>query len=294
VVSRTGIIPISASQDTAGPMTRTVADAALLLSALAGIDPSDAATHSAEGRIPTDYSRFLDAGALKGKRFGLVRQAMGHHPDVDALTQRAVALIKEAGADVIDVTIATFEKWNASELEVLLYEFKDGVNRYLAGSRAPQASLEALIAWNTANAARVMPHFGQELFERAQAKGPLTDAAYLKAKEAARRLAGAEGLVAALQRDTLDALVAPTMSPAWPTDHVLGDHFVGMSGYGMAAVAGTPSLTVPIGDSHGLPVGLTFMGGAYSESDLIGFGYALERTLQARRPPQFKPTIESR
>jgi amidase len=293
LVSRTGIIPISASQDTAGPMARTVADAALLLSAMAGVDSADAAAPAAEGKIPADYSRFLNPDALNGRRFGLLRQAMGHHPDVDAQMEKAVAVIRQAGAEVLDVKVATFDKWNDPELEVLLYEFKDGLNRYLASSRAPQASLEALIAWNKANAAQAMPYFGQELFERAQAKGALTDAAYLKAKEAARRLAGAEGLVAALQRDKLDALIAPTMSPAWPTDLVLGDHFVGISGYGMAAVAGTPSLTVPIGDSHGLPVGLTFMGAAYSESDLIGFGYALERKLQARRPPRFRPTLES-
>ena len=294
LVSRTGIIPISASQDTAGPMTRTVSDAALLLTALAGVDAEDAATRAADGRIAADYTRFLNADALKGKRFGLMRQTMGHHPDVDAQTEKAVALMKEAGAEVIDVRIATFDKWSDAELEVLLYEFKDGLNRYLSSSRAPQASLEALIAWNTANAARVMPHFGQEMFERAQAKGPLTDATYLKAKETARRLAGAEGLLAALQRDRLDALVAPTMSPAWPTDHLLGDHFVGGSGYRIAAVAGTPSITIPIGDSRGLPLGLTFMGAAYAEPDLIGFGFSLERKVQGRQPPQFRPTLESR
>jgi amidase len=293
LVSRTGIIPISASQDTAGPMARTVADAALLLAAIAGIDPADTATATAEGRIPVDYTRVLDTDAMKGKRFGLMRQAMGYHPDVDAQTAKAVAAMKEAGAEVLDVRIDTYEKWNDAELEVLLYEFKDGLNRYLASSHAPQPSLEALIAWNKANATRVMPHFGQELFERAQAKGALTDAAYLKAKEAARRRAGAEGLLAALRRDKLDALVAPTMSPAWPTDYLLGDHFVG-GGYGIAAVAGTPSLTVPIGDSRGLPLGLTFMGSAYSEPELIGFGFALERRLKARSTPQFKPTLESR
>ena len=292
LVSRSGIIPISVSQDTAGPMARTVADAALLLSAMAGVDSADAAARGAEGHIPDDYTRFLNADALKGKRFGLIRQAMGHHPDVDALTEKAVAAIKEAGAEVVDVKIATFEEWNDPELEVLLYEFKDGLNRYLASSHAPQASLEALIAWNKANAAQAMPYFGQELFERAQAKGPLTDAAYVNAKESARRLAGADGLIAALQRDKLDALIAPTMSPAWLTDLVLGDHFAGISGYGIAAVAGTPSLTVPIGDTRGLPLGLAFMGAAYSEGDLIGFGFALERKLQARRQPQYKPTLD--
>jgi amidase len=293
LVSRTGIIPISASQDTAGPMARSVADSALLLSALAGVDSADTASGPAEGHIPPDYTRFLNADALNGKRFGLLRQAMGHHPDVDAQTEKAVALLKAGGAVVIDVKIDSFEKWNDPELDVLLYEFKDGLNRYLASSHAPQASLEALIAWNKANAAQAMPYFGQELFEKAQAKGPLTDAAYLKAKETARRLAGADGLIAALRRDKLDALIAPTMSPAWPTDLVLGDHFAGISGYGIAAVAGTPSLTVPIGDSRGLPLGLAFMGAAYSEGDLIGYGFALERKLQARRPPQFTATLES-
>jgi amidase len=292
LVSRTGIIPISASQDTAGPMARTVADTALLLSALAGVDAADSATRAAEGHIAADYTRFLDPAALQGKRFGLLRQAMGYHPDVDAHTEKAVAAMKAAGAQIVDVRMATYEAWNDPELEVLLYEFKDGVNRYLSSSGAPHGSLEAVIAWNKANAAAVMPYFGQELFERAQAKGPLTDAAYLKAKEAARRLAGREGLLAVLEREKLDALIAPTVSPAWPTDYVLGDHFVG-AGYGAAAVAGTPSLTVPIGHSRGLPLGLTFMGRAYAEGELIGVGFSLERILQARRPPAFTPTLQS-
>jgi amidase len=173
---------------------------------------------------------------------------------------------------------------------VLLYEFKDGVNAYLAASGSPHATLESLIAFNKANAARVMPFFGQELFDRAQGKGPLTDAAYRKARDESRRMAGKDGLLAALDRDRLDALIAPSTSPAWPTDHVLGDHFVG-GGYGMAAVAGTPSLTVPIGDARGLPLGLTFMGRAYSEAELIGFGFALEQVTRARKAPGFKATL---
>jgi amidase len=172
----------------------------------------------------------------------------------------------------------------------LLYEFKDGLNTYLKRSGAPHASLEALIAFNKANADRVMPIFGQEIFEQAQAKGPLTDAAYRKARDTARRLAGRDGLIAALDRHKLDAMIAPSMSPAWPTDHVLGDHFVG-AGYGMAAVAATPSITIPIGDSHGLPIGVTFMGRAYSEGELIGVGYALEQLTKARKAPLFKPTL---
>jgi amidase len=292
LVSRTGIIPISISQDTAGPMARTVADAALLLNGLVGIDPSDPGAPAA-GRPPIDYSSALKPDALKGKRFGLLRQAMGYHPDVDAAALKAVEAMRMAGAEVIDVRIAGYGEWNEPELEVLLYEFKDGLNRYLERSGAPHRSLESVIAWNKANADRVMPHFGQELFERAQAKGPLTDAAYVKARDTARRLAGRDGLLAALDGRKLDAVIAPTVSPAWPTDYVLGDHFVG-AGYGAAAVAGTPSITIPIGASQGLPLGLTFMGRPYSEADLIGFAFALERLSAARVAPSFRFTLEPR
>jgi amidase len=287
LVSRTGIIPISISQDTAGPMARTVADAAMLLSAVAGVDSADPSGPAAQGKIAADYTTFLKADAVKGKRFGLVRQAMGYHPDVDASMMKAVDAIKAAGGEVIDVTIPTYNSWNDPEFTVLLYEFKDGLNSYLKKAGAVHASLEALIAYNKTNAAQVMPFFAQEIFEQAQAKGPLTDAAYLKARADARRLAGRDGLVAALDAHKLDALIAPSMSPAWLTDHVLGDHFVG-AGYGMAAVAGTPSITVPSGDSQGLPLGVTFMGRAYSEGELIGFGYALEQAMKARRPPALK------
>ena len=198
---------------------------------------------------------------------------------------------RRRAAKSIDVKIATYNSWNDPEFAVLLYEFKDGLNAYLKKAGSPHASLEALIAWNKANAATVMPFFGQEIFEQAQAKGPVTDAEYIKARDAARRLAGKDGLLAALEQNKLDALIAPSLSPAWPTDHVLGDHFVG-AGYGMAAVAGTPSISVPIGDSHGLPLGVTFMGRAYSEGELIGFGYALEQATKARKAPQFMPTLQ--
>ena len=278
LVSRSGIIPISASQDTAGPMARTVTDAALLLGGMADRG--------------VDYTAFLKADALKGKRFGLLRQAMGYHPDVDAAAEKAGATMKAAGAEVIDIRIRTYNEWDPHELEVLLFEFKDGLNKYLAASGAPQKSLEALIAWNKANADRVMPFFGQELFERAQAKGPLTDGAYIKARDTARRLAGKDGLIAALDQEKLDAVIAPSMSPSWPTDPVLGDHFVG-AGYGIAAVAGTPSITVPVGESRGLPLGLTFMGRADSEGDLLGFAFALEQLTKARKPPVFASTLSA-
>lgn len=291
LVSRSGIIPISISQDTAGPMGRTVSDVAVLMSALAGVDPADPAGPEAEGHVLADYAAGLSAGALKGKRVGVLRQAMGYHPGVDAATNRAIDSLKAAGAEVVDVTLETYNRWNDPELEVLLYEFKDGLNRYLQASGAPHGSLEALIAWNTANRERAMPFFGQELFEQAQGKGPLTDAAYLKARDTARRLAGPEGLVGALEANRLDAIIAPSTGPAWPTDHVLGDHFSG-AGYGVAAVAGTPSVTVPMGDVMGLPVGLTFMGRAYGEADLLAMGYAFEQATKARTAPAFKPTLE--
>jgi amidase len=218
---------------------------------------------------------------------------MGYHPDVDAAAERAVETLKRAGATVVDVTIRGWNQWDAPELEVLLYEFKDGLNQYLQKHGAPHQSLESLIAWNKTHADTVMPFFGQELFEKAQATGSLTDAAYLKARQTAKRLAGTEGLLAAIAREKLDAVVAPSVSPAWPTDHVLGDRFLG-AGYSMAAIAGTPSITVPVGESHGLPLGLTFMGRAYSEGELIGFAFALERLTNARKPPTFKPALDAR
>jgi amidase len=290
LVSRRGIIPISISQDTAGPMTRTVADAALLLNALAGSDSADPAGPAAAGRIPADYTAYLHADGLKGKRFGVLRQAMGYHPDVDAAMEKAIAALKAGGATVEDVTVATYDKWNDPEFEVLLYEFKDGLAAYLKAAGSPHGSLKALIAWNSAHASTVMPFFGQEIFEKAEAKGPLTDAAYRTARDTARRLAGKDGLLAVLASKKLDAVIAPSTGPAWLTDRVLGDHFAG-AGYGMAAVAGTPSLTVPMGESHGLPIGLTFMGPAYAEGELIAFGFAFEQATKARKGPAFKPGV---
>ncbi|HYB94804.1 MAG TPA: amidase [Vicinamibacterales bacterium] len=290
LVSRSGIIPISISQDTAGPMARTVADAAMLLGGMAGVDNADPHARAAAGRVAADYSTFLKPDALKGKRFGLLRQAMDYHPDVDASALKAVDVIKAAGGEVVDVEVAGYNNWSSAEFDVLLYEFKDGLNAYLKQAGSAHASLEALIAWNKANADRVMPFFGQEIFEQAQAKGPLTDAAYLKAREGARRMAGRDGLIATLDKNNLDALIAPSLSPAWPTDYVLGDRFVG-AGYGIAAVAGTPSISIPIGETHGLPLGFVFMGRAYSEGELLGFAYALEQLTKARKAPQYRATL---
>jgi amidase len=289
LVSRRGVIPIAASQDTAGPMARTVSDAALLLSGLAAADAADPAGTTATGKVAADYTSFLRADALKGKRFGLLRKSMGYHPDVDAATEKALEVLKAAGAVIEDVEMPARDKWGPQSFEVLLYEFKDGLAAYLTAAGSPHTSLASLIAWNKAHASTAMPIFGQELFEQAEKKGPLTDAAYLKARDTAKRVAGKEGLLAVLEAKKLDAVIVPTTGPPWPTDHVLGDHFVG-AGYGIAAVAGTPSLTVPMGESHGLPLGFTFMGRPYAEGDLIAFAYAFEQATKARKPPAFKPS----
>lgn len=286
-VSRDGIIPISISQDTAGPMARSVADAAVLLQVLAATDPSDPA---APGAPPPDYLAALDDGALAGKRIGVLRQAMGRHPAVDAVTERALEALRAGGAELVDVQVPTWGQWGNAEFQVLLYEFKHGLDAYLRESGAPVPSLEALIEWNRANAATAMPIFGQELLEQAQAKGGLDEPAYREALANARRLAREEGLLAVLDGQQLDALVAPTAGPAWPTDHVLGDHFLA-AGYGMAAVAGTPSLTVPMGEVRGLPLGLAFLGRPESEPLLLGLGHAFEQATGARRAPGFFATL---
>lgn len=290
LVSRTGIIPISSSQDTAGPMARTVADAATLLGVIAAPDLRDPATRGA-AQHRADYTAALAPGTLKGARIGVLRDKTGYLPALDAAFEQALSALRSAGAEVVDVEIPTAGQWDDAETEVLLYEFKDGLNRYLAESRAPVASLADLIAYNAAHADAEMPWFAQELFDMAQAKGALTDRAYLEARAKARRLAKDEGLDAVLKAQHLDALVAPTTSPAWSIDAVNGDHFTG-AGYGIAAVAGTPSITVPMGEVHGLPVGIAFMGAAWSEAKLIGYAFAFEQATHARRPPRFAPSID--
>jgi amidase len=290
LVSRSGIIPISVSQDTAGPMARSVADAAALLTAIAAPDAKDPAAAERPDASPIDYTAHLKADGLKGARIGVVRKLMGYQPDTDAAMERAIASLKAAGATVVDAEIPTLGQWDADEFQMMLYEFKDGLNAYLANSGAPYKSLADLIAYNAQHADTEMPFFAQELFEQANAKGPLTEPAYLAARDKARRLAGPEGIDAALKAQQLDALVAPAMSPAWPTDPINGDHFIG-AGYGAAAVARYPSLTVPMGDVHGLPVGLVFMGTAWSEPRLIELGYAFEQASKARKAPRFLPTV---
>lgn len=290
LVSRDGIVPIAVSQDTAGPMARTVADAAILLSAMAAADPADPATGAA-GHSAVDYLAHLQPDALRGARIGVVRKSMGYHPDVDAAMASAIEHLRQAGATVVDADIPTAGQWDDAEYQVLLYEFKDGLERYLASHAQPLRSLAQLIAFNREHAAEEMPWFGQEVFEQAVTKGPLSDPEYLQAQRSARALAGPQGIDAALQAQQLDALIAPATAPAWRTDVVLADHYLG-GGYGAAAVAGYPSISVPMGDSHGLPLGLIFMGPAWSEARLIELGYAFEQITQARRAPAYLPSLD--
>ena len=291
LIGRSGIIPIAQSQDTAGPMARSVADAALLLGVMASAsDPADSAAEAAATHRLADYTKALDPAALDGARIGVLRDAMGRNPELDAAMERAIAAMKAAGATVVDSKIPTAGEWDDAEYTVLLYEFKDGLNRYLRDSGAAVDSLEALIAFNTAHADREMPWFGQEILLQARAKGPLAEAAYRDAARKARQLAGPQGIDAALEQHDLDALIAPSTRPAWLIDLVNGDHSGG-AGYGAPAVAGYPSVTVPIGDVHGLPVGAVLMGPKWSEAELIGLAYALEQATHARTPPRFLPTI---
>jgi len=288
LVSRSGIVPISIKQDTAGPMARSVADAAALLTVLAGYDPSDAATAPLKDAPPPDYRKFLDAGALRGKRIGVVRKLAGFDNEVDAVFDRALQVLKARGAIVVDpVELPNADKLSADELTAMLYEFKDGLNRNLAArvGSSPH-SLTELIEWNKVHAAREMTWFPQDIMVDAQAKGPLSEAAYVQAREKVRRLAGPEGIDVALAHDHLDALVAPTGGPAFVTDLVNGDHILGGGIISPPAIAGYPHITVPMGQVHGLPVGLSFVGKAFSEPTLIGIAYAYEQASHARRPPQ--------
>ncbi len=292
LVSRSGIVPIAHSQDSAGPMARSVSDAALLLGAMTGVDPRDAATAASRGKVPPDYSRYLDRAGLKGARIGVARQFFGTNDHVDRVVEEAIAAMRDAGAVVVDpVTIRHQDQLGESELDVLLYEFKADLNDYLrtAGPGAAVRSMAELIEFNQRNAAREMPWFGQERLEAAQKKGPLTDAAYRRAVARNRRLSRTEGIDATLARHRLDALVAPTGSPAWFTDYANGDHAPGGCSQ-PAAVAGYPHITVPAGFAFGLPVGVSFFASAYSEPTLIRLAFAYEQATNARRAPQYLPT----
>jgi amidase len=270
-------------------MARTVRDAAILLGVIAGVDARDSATSASSGRGQPDYTRFLDANGLRGARIGVVRKNFGFNDSVDALMTDAIDVMKRQGAVIVDpVTIASAGKFDDSELEVLLYEFKADLNAYLSGlgPRAPVRTLQAIVDFNERHKNQEMPFFGQDIMIKAQAKGPLTEKAYIAALAKDRKMSREQGIDATMNKNKLDALIAPTGGPAWVTDLVNGDHFTG--GYSTAsAVAGYPHLTLPAGYVHELPVGLSFFGRAYSEPTLIKLAYAFEQATKHRRPPAF-------
>jgi amidase len=289
LLSRTGVIPISPTQDTAGPMARTVRDAAILLGALAGSDPLDKATAAANENGAKDYTSSLNEKGLQGARIGVARNYFGFHDGVDAVMAQALDVMKRQGAIIVDpADLPNMDKVGEAETEVLAYELKAAMIAYLAwlGPTAPVRSLADIIAFNEKNRKTEMPYFGQDRFVKAEAKGPLTNKDYLDALEKCRRLTRSEGIDAVMTKHNLDALVAPSEGPAWLTDLVVGDRVLGSSTTA-AAVAGYPSITVPAGFVFGLPVGLSFFGRAWSEPKLLQMAYAFEQATKARKPPGF-------
>jgi amidase len=293
LIGRSGIIPIAHSQDTAGPMARTVTDAAILLGALAGVDDRDPSTARSKGKAHPDYTKFLDPNGLRGARIGVARKFFGFNDQVDRVMAEAIDVMKRLGATIVDpADMATTGKYDDSELEVLLYEFKADLNKYLAGLSpdVKTRTLADLIKFNEENREREMPYFGQELFEKAEKKGPLTSEKYRKALARNHRMSRTEGIDAVIAKHKLTAVIAPTGGPVWLTDLANGDHFTG--GFSTpSAVAGYPHITVPAGQAFGLPVGLSFFAGAWSEPVLIRLAYSFEQATRARQKPQFLPTI---
>jgi amidase len=297
LLSRAGIVPIAHSQDTAGPMARTVADAAAMLGVMIGIDPDDSATRDSVTKGAPDYVRFLDASGLNGARIGVVRKRLfGSSPAADRIAEQAIDDMKRAGAIIVDpADIPTLGQFDAGEFDVLLYEFKADLNKYLAwlGPASPVHTLKETIAFNRAHADEEMPYFGQEIMTMAEGKGPLTDAKYRAALARNHRLSRTMGIDAVMSQYRLDALVAPTGGPAWLTDLVNGDSGTG-SAPGpstVAAVAGYPHVTVPAGFARGLPVGVSFIGRAWSEPTLLKIAFAYEQATKHRRPPTFSATV---
>ncbi len=288
LVSRSGVIPIAHSQDTAGPMCRTVADAAAMLTVLAGVDPNDAIT-SAAAKEKSDYTQFLQKDGLKGMRIGVGRQYFGRNDKVDKLIEPHLQVLKDGGATLIDVTFPKLQAFGDAEFDVLLYEFKADLNKYLAGRGGPMKTLADLIDFNNKNADREMPYFGQEVFLQAQEKADLNDRAYRLALLQSKLLTQEQGIDGVMDANKLDAIVAPSGGTAWPTDLVGGDCGVFESS-SLAAVAGYPNITVPAGYVQGLPVGISFFGRAFSEGTLIKAAFAFEQATKARRSPKYLPT----
>jgi amidase len=293
LVSRSGIIPISHSQDGAGPMCRTVRDAAILLGALTGLDSADSATAASQGNSFTDYAQFCKPDGLKGKRIGVARKYFGFSDAVDALMEQSLDVMKREGATLVDpADIGTLGKFDESELLIMMYELKADLNAYLAklGPDAPAKTLKDIIEFNERNRQKEMPYFGQDLFLKAEAKGPLTEKAYLDALEKNHQLARTEGIDATMKKFSLDAIVAPTGGPAWLTDLINGDHVAGGSS-NAAAVAGYPNINVTAGFIFGLPVGISFFGRAWSEPTLIAIAYGFEQATKARQSPRFLASV---
>ena len=295
LTSRTGIIPISHTQDGAGPLARTVRDAAIVLGTMVGVDAEDAASSLSQGKGLNDYTKFLDPKGLNGARIGVVRKYFGFSDSVDRLMEESLSVLKSQGAVLVDpVEIETLGKFDESEFTVFLYELKTNLNKYLErlGPSAPVKNLREVIAFNEKNRDKEMPFFGQDIFVHSEAKGPLLEKEYVDALAKNRLLARAEGIDAVMDKHKLDALVAPTGNPAWPTDLVNGDHSGGGSS-NAAAVAGYPNINVPAGNLWGLPVGLSFFGRAWSEPTLIRLAYAFEQATKARITPKFLPTVKA-
>jgi amidase len=292
LISRAGIIPIAHSQDTAGPMARNVRDAAILLGVLTGVDPRDSATAASAGKAATDYTKFLDPRGLRGARIGVARKYFGSNEAQDQLMNTLIDAMKRQGAEIVDpADLPTHGKFDDTEFVVLQYELKADLNAYLAGRPGAPGSLKDLIDFNDQNREKEMPFFGQDIFIKSEAKGPLTTKEYTDALAANLRLSRKEGIDAVMDQFHLDAIMAPTAGPAWLTDWVNGDHAAGGSS-NAAAVAGYPDITVPAGFVFGLPVGISFFGRAWSEPTLLKIAYGFEQTIQARRPPRFLPTLK--
>jgi amidase len=291
--SRSGIVPISSTQDTPGPMARTVRDAAILLGALVGVDDRDLATEASRDKAHRDYTQFLDADGLKGARIGVVRKMFKLTPRADRVMDRALETMKQQGAVLVDpADIPSLGRFGESEYELMLYEIKAGLNAYLAGLSSSVAvrTMKDVIDFNEKNSESELKWFGQEHFLKAQEKGPLTDKKYTDAVEKCRRLSRTEGIDAIMDKERLDVLVAPTGGMAGKTDLIYGDHGAGGTS-SMAAMAGYPNITVPAGEVYGLPLGMSFFGRAYSEPVLLKIAYAFEQATKARMVPQFISSI---